>query len=255
MKLRTLALLLFFAVGTFFAQDKPQDKIVSPKSFEYRPKPVGLKYLEFLPKGYEAKGEKKWPMILFLHGAGERGTNVWRVNIHGPAKYAAAHPEFPFVLISPLCSADTAWSDDALLALLDQVQASHKIDTNRVYLTGLSMGGFGTWSLGMKHPERFAAIAPICGGGDSIYVILAAKGYLKETWPYLKTLPIWVFHGAKDTVVPIAESEHMVKTLEASGVDMSKVKFTIYPEAQHDAWSETYSNPELYDWFLKQERK
>jgi predicted peptidase len=252
--LTTLLLSITFCFNAL-SSDKPQDKFQKAASFKYQPKPVELNYLHFLPQGYDAKSDKKWPMIFFLHGAGERGSDVWRVSVHGPAKYIVQHSDFPFILISPQCPDNATWNDDALLALLDDVEKKFNVDTNRVYLTGLSMGGFGTWSLGMRHPDRFAAVAPICGGGQSIFILLAAKGFAPDKWAYMKQLPIWVFHGAKDKVVPIAESEHMVKMLEACGADMSKVKFTIYPEATHDSWTETYNNPEFYKWLLEQERK
>lgn len=262
MRLRSLLFLAFvFLAGTHLsaapdapANTKPQDKILSADSFRFQPRPIELKYLKFLPKGYEADANKKWPLILFLHGAGERGEQVWRASIHGPSKYALEHPEFPFILITPLCPADTTWSNDALLALLNDIESRYQVDKARVYLTGLSMGGYGTWSFGLSYPERFAAMAPICGGGRSIEILLAAKGYAPAKWVALKNMPIWVFHGEKDTVVPISESEHMVNALKTSGVDMTNVKFTRYPNAQHDSWSETYRNPAFYEWLLKHQR-
>jgi len=125
--------------------------------------------------------------------------------------------------------------------LLDDIVERYRIDEERVYVTGLSMGGFGTWALAGASPERFAAIAPICGGGrrSDARRIAQAK------------LPTWVFHGAKDRVVPFEESQHMVDILEKLGGD---VKFTVYPKAQHDSWTETYNNPELYTWLLSQRR-
>jgi predicted peptidase len=135
-----------------------------------------------------------------------------------------------------------------LLALLDNITAKYAVDTKRVYLTGLSMGGYGTWDLGLAYPERFAAIVPICGGGQVITVLLAsdAKGQA------LKTLGVWAFHGGKDPVVPLEESQRMVDALKKAGVP--DVKLTVYPEAQHDSWTETYKNPALYEWLLKHER-
>jgi predicted peptidase len=118
---------------------------------------------------------------------------------------------------------------------LDEVIAEYRIDEQRIYLTGLSMGGFGTWRLAMAYPDRFAALAPVCGGGDPDQAHLVAH------------LPTWVFHGAKDDVVSIENSKKMVAALKKAGCD---VKFTIYPDAGHDSWTETYNNPELYDWFL-----
>ena len=202
-------------------------------------------YLLFLPHGYDATATNRCPLILFLHGAGERGTNLWLVAKHGPPKIVTLETNFPFIVVSPQCPAGKIWSNDLLLALLDDVENKFAVDLHRVYLTGISMGGFGTWSLGLSHPERFAAIAPICGGGELITPLLADKSQLI-------TLPVWAFHGAKDPVVPLEESERMVKLLKKYGVH--EVKFTIYPEAQHDCWTETYANPELFAWFLQHAR-
>ncbi len=208
-----------------------------------------LDYLLFLPKGYDAGAEKRWPMILFLHGAGERGTNVWKVAVHGPPKNVATHPDFPFIVVSPQCPEDHVWSKDVLLALLDDFTKAYAVDTNRIYLTGLSMGGYGTWDLGLAHPEKFAAIVPICGGGETISVLLASPAKAAA----LKTLGVWAFHGAKDPVVSLSESQRMVDALKKAGAQ--DVKLTVYPEAGHDSWTETYNNPDLYDWLLKHERR
>jgi len=210
---------------------------------------IQLDYLLFLPKGYEAKSEKRWPLILFLHGAGERGTNVWKVATHGPPKNVTSNPDFPFIVVSPQCPEGEIWSNDALLALLDEITLKHAVDTSRIYLTGLSMGGYGTWRLGLTHPEKFAAIVPICGGGELITVLVANGQKAKA----LKTLGVWVFHGGKDPVVPLEESQRMVELVKKAGV--RDVKLKIYPEAGHDSWTETYKDPELYDWLLKHERK
>ncbi len=132
---------------------------------------------------------------------------------------------------------------------LNAVTKKYALDASRVYLTGISMGGYGTWSLGLLHPEKFAAIAPICGGGETIDVLLASRKKSKT----LKTLAVWAFHGAQDPTVPLEESEHMVAALQKAGV--KEVDLTVYPEAAHDSWTETYENPELYEWFLRHERK
>jgi predicted peptidase len=213
-----------------------------------RTRTVDLNYLLFLPKGYDPKGTKKWPLMLFLHGAGERGTDVWKVAVHGPPKQVTSNPDFPFILVSPQCPDDRIWSNDDLLVLLEEMTRKHSVDESRVYLTGLSMGGYGTWSLGLAHPEKFAAIAPICGGGDMISVLLAGR----DRGPALKSLGVWAFHGGKDPVVPVEESERMIGALKKAGV--KDVKLTVYPEAGHDSWTETYKNPELYDWLLQHHR-
>lgn len=207
-----------------------------------------LNYLLFLPKDYDPARAEGWPMILFLHGAGERGEDLSLVKKHGPPRIVEHDPEFPFIVVSPQCPADRTWSNSELLGLLDQVTATCHVDTNRVYLTGLSMGGYGTWSLGLAYPERFAAIAPVCGGGEWISVVLASESNRQA----LQSLGIWAFHGAKDPVVPLAESERMVDALKKVGA--RDVKLTVYPEAGHDAWTETYDNPLFYQWLLQRRR-
>jgi predicted peptidase len=205
-------------------------------------------YLLYLPKGYEADAGKRWPLILFLHGAGERGTDLRKVAVHGPPKVAPTLPDFGFIVASPQCPEGETWSSDLLLALLDEVMRDCRVDPRRVYLTGLSMGGYGTWDLGIAHPERFAAIAPICGGGQTINVLLPSP----EKAQALKTLGVWAFHGGKDPIVPLEESQRMVEALKRAGVP--DVKLTVYPEAGHDSWTETYNNPEFYQWLLAHKR-
>jgi predicted peptidase len=241
-----LALLLGSNIPSLHSQDEtPTNQ--KAESFERTiTQTVGADYLLFLPKGYDAEEGKRWPLILFLHGAGERGTNIHLVTKHGPPKLVQDQEksDFPFVVVSPQCPDGATWSNDLLLALLDEVTGKHAVDTNRIYLTGLSMGGYGTWSLGLSHPDRFAAIAPICGGGDLITILLPGQ----RTARALRALPVWAFHGAKDELVKLSESERMVNALRRIGND---AKLTIYPEAGHDSWTETYNNPELYGWFLR----
>lgn len=207
-----------------------------------------LDYLLFLPKGYAEQTEKQWPLILFLHGAGERGSDLKLVTKHGPPKLVKDRPDFPFIVVSPQCPTGTTWQPDTVMALLDDVQAHYRVDAKRVYLTGLSMGGYGTWSTGVRNPERFAAIAPICGGGTRIDVLLGAREK-KET---LQSLPVWAFHGAKDPVVPLEESVRMVDALKKAGA--KDIQLTVYPDAQHDSWTEAYNNPKLFEWFLSHSR-
>ncbi|MEQ8786382.1 MAG: prolyl oligopeptidase family serine peptidase [Pirellulaceae bacterium] len=198
---------------------------------------VEMDYLLYLPKDYEK--QESWPLLLFLHGSGERGDDLELVKKHGPPKLAGEGESFPFLVASPQCPADSRWQPHELTALLDDLEKKYKVDADRIYVTGLSMGGFGTWALAAHTPKRFAAIVPICGGGEARW----ARNYGK--------LPVWVFHGAKDTAVPVARSEEMVEAIKKRDGD---VKLTIYPEAGHDSWTETYANPELYTWLLKQKR-
>lgn len=209
---------------------------------------LAANYLLCLPDGYGADASQRWPLILFLHGAGERGDDIWQVAKHAPPKIDTTATNFPFIVVSPQCPPGENWSDEVLLALLDEIESQYAVDTQRVYLTGLSMGGFGTWSLGVSHPDRFAAIAPICGGGEFIKVYLAAERHQAA----LTSLGVWAFHGGKDPVVPLEESQRMVSYLRKLGV--SEVKLTVYPEAEHDSWTQTYANPELFAWFLQHSR-
>jgi predicted peptidase len=197
--------------------------------------PVTVSYHLFLPQGYDT-AKSQWPLIFFLHGAGERGDNLELVKKHGPPNLVQTNPDFPFIVVSPQCPSGQWWNTTDLITLLDEIINTYRVDPNRVYLTGLSMGGYGSWQLGTEHPERFAAIAPICGGG----LYLRVKRELND-------VPIWVFHGAKDSVVPIEESQRLVNALKEAGAD---VRFTVYPDAGHDSWTETYNNPHLYQWFL-----
>lgn len=229
------------------AQD--QFKTQQPKSFETEIKrTVEARYLLFLPGGYADDDSKQWPLILFLHGAGERGTNLLQVTRHGPPRIVENNPDFPFIVVSPQCPPGQRWDTDVLVALLDEVERLYRVDQRRIYLTGLSMGGFGTWNLGLTHPERFAAIAPICGGGDPLVLLLGDPARRKA----VQTLPVWAFHGARDPVVRLEESERMVNALRKIGAQ--NVQLTVYPKAQHDSWTETYDNPRLYEWFLEHRR-
>ncbi len=206
---------------------------------------ASLEYLRCLPKGYGETPGKKWPLILFLHGAGERGCDIEQVKKHGIARVVEER-DLPFVTLAPQCPANHWWSDylPALDDLLTEAIAGLNIDPRRIYLTGLSMGGFGTWHMAAEYPRRFAAIVPICGGMAWMY------GF-PERVSEMACIPTWVFHGAKDSVVPLGASQAMVARLNACGGD---VRFTIYPDADHDSWTETYNNPELYDWLLSHQK-
>ncbi|MFT5324504.1 MAG: putative peptidase [Planctomycetaceae bacterium] len=208
------------------------------KSVQYEGKvTVRQNYLLSLPDGYEK--QDAWPLLIFLHGSGERGSDIELVKKHGPPKLVDAGRKFPFIVVSPQCPKNQHWQASVLDGLLDGLQSKLKVDPKKIYLTGLSMGGQGTYSWAALSKERFAAIVPICGSGD-------------RTWgPRLAGLPTWIFHGVKDTAVPFEKSEQMVKALKNAGFDP---KFTIYPEAGHDSWTETYDNPKLYKWLLQQSR-
>jgi predicted peptidase len=189
-------------------------------------------YWFYLPEDYYEN--EATPLILFLHGAGERGDSLSLVKKHGPSKILE-NESMPFIVISPQCPKEQWWDVELLNALVEKIIAGYNVDRQRVYLTGLSMGGYGTWALSIAYPEKFAAIAPVCGGGDTTKV------------HKIKDIPVWVFHGAKDNAVPHERSVEMVEALQKAG---GEVKFTLYPDANHDSWTETYDNPELYEWFL-----
>lgn len=197
---------------------------------------VQLEYLAHVPGGKPPGGGTRWPALLFLHGAGERGTNLSAVAVHGPPLLVKECKPMPFIVISPQCPPGQRWDADALRALAHQVLRKYPIDPDRFYLTGLSMGGGGTWELAAAEPGLFAAIAPICGRANTSLA------------PRLRELPTWVFHGAKDDVVPISASQEMVDAVRSAG---GSVKFTIYPEAGHDSWTTAYNNPLLYQWLLE----
>lgn len=205
-----------------------------------------LNYLLYLPTDYIQGADKKWPLMLFLHGAGERGNDVNRVAIHGPLSHVKQGTNFPFIIVAPQCPAGQLWENEPLLQLLDKITADYRVDTNRIYLTGLSMGGYGTWKLGLAHPEKFAALAPICGGVNMIDVILGTRDKRK----HLERLPIWAFHGEKDEVVPLNESERIVNGLKQVG--MTNVRLTVYPDVRHDSWKPAYADPGFYEWLLQQ---
>lgn len=249
---RKILIPMFIALVTLFSMSCTSSKELTKVNLGQHPqvfekeirKTVQANYLLYLPEDY-LTSQKDFPLILFLHGAGERGNDVSKIEIHGPPKLIAKEGKsFPFVIVSPQCPKEDWWTSgkqlDILNAFLDNILENYRIDKDRIYLTGLSMGGYGTWSLAAAHPDRFAAIAPICGGGN--------------TWDARRVanLPVWVFHGAKDQVVPIEKSEIMVAALEKAG---GSVEFTVYPEAGHDSWTETYNNPDLYEWFLKHSRR
>ncbi len=232
-----LLLMLFVCAIEVQAEEKLQSGRQAAASLNTTV-PVKMNYLLYLPENYEQK--EKWPLLLFLHGSGERGDNLDLVTIHGPPMLVKKGKQFPFIVISPQCPKGQLWQPIELTALLDDVEKKYRVDKDRVYVTGLSMGGFGTWSLAAHTPYRFAALAPICGGGEKFWV------------KKIKHVPIWVFHGAKDTGVPLERSSSLVEVLKKANAD---VTFTVYPDAGHNSWTESYDNPKLYEWFLKQKRK
>ena len=204
LSLATAGVLLAISSTTWAADSSAHGDAGQQKPAELnRTTKVTMKYLIYLPKDYDQKDS--WPVLLFLHGSGERGDNLDLVKKHGPPKLIGAGKQFPFIVVSPQCPNGRWWEAVELATLLDEIVEKYKVDQDRIYVTGLSMGGFGTWSLAEYQPNRFAAIVPICGGGEV---------YWSET---LAHIPAWVFHGAKDSAVPPERSKQMVEALKKDG--------------------------------------
>ncbi|HEU4470510.1 MAG TPA: dienelactone hydrolase family protein [Flavisolibacter sp.] len=196
-------------------------------------------YLLYLPEGYEKDTAARWPLVLFLHGSGESGTDLQKVKAHGPPELVEKGRNFPFIVVSPQSYVPSGWDVAALHKLLLHIKQAYRVDQDRVYATGLSMGGFGTWELAMKYPGEFAAIAPVCGGGDTA-----------NAWKF-RNVPVWCFHGARDEVVLPQSSRNMVNAAKKFN---PSVRFTLYPEADHNSWDSAYNGNALYDWLLSHKR-
>ncbi len=202
-------------------------------------KPVELEYLLYEPAGARAD-DGPWPLILFLHGAGERGDDLNQVRTQGlPAKIERDGP-LPALVAAPQCPAGGWWRPVELKALLDHLLTTQPVDRDRVYLTGLSMGGTGTWLLAAECPEMFAALAPVCGRT------------LRLRAAPIADLPIWVVHGDADPVVHVRNSELMVEYLASAGAE--RLKFTKVPGGTHDVWTDFYADPQFYEWLFAQRR-
>jgi predicted peptidase len=203
-----------------------------------------LRYLLYRPHGDPPP--EGWPLVLFLHGSGERGAELSSLQRHGLPRLVEEGRDFPFLILSPQCPERARWYGllTALEDVLDEVIAAEKVDVERVHLTGLSMGGYGCWHLGARSPDRFAAVVPICGGG------LPSRGFPGRV-RRLRELAVWAFHGELDEIVCPEETVRLVEELRACG---GRVKLTLYPGVGHDSWTATYANPELYRWLLEQRR-
>ncbi|MBS0393872.1 MAG: dienelactone hydrolase family protein [Proteobacteria bacterium] len=199
------------------------------------------RFLLYLPAGFEAHGATRYPLLIFLHGSGEAGDDLERLKAHGPPRLVAEGRSYPFIIAAPQSTHGVPRGFDPLEldAMLDELMARLPVDPDRVYITGLSMGGEWSYGWASRHPERFAAIAPVSG-----------------TWETrdacrLREVPVWAFHGAHDDVVPLAGDEAMVEAINACG---GHARLTVYPQAGHDAWTPAYADPALYDWLLQQRR-
>lgn len=218
-----------------------------------------LHYLLQTPSG--KKPESGWPFILFLHGYGECGTDLEQVKKHGPPKLVRKIDALKgCIIVSPQCPRDSWWRVDALHALVEEVTMIRgDIDRRRLYVTGLSMGGYGIWSFISRHPSYFAAAIPICGGGDPLRLPAnrppVKEGIKNEFDPAglkrASNLPVWTFHGSEDRSVPIGETEMLVRSLRSAGA--RHVRFTVYPKVGHvAAWQRAYRNPQVWEWFFSQ---
>ncbi len=235
------ALLLGFLPAFALAADKPTTGFVDEtfKNADGSESP----YVVFVPKSYD--GTKPYPVILFLHGSGEtKGGKQKPVEVGIGKAIKAREATFPFITVIPQSEKRTwnADSDDGkrAMAILDEVEKAYKTDPKRIYLTGLSMGGYGTWSLAAAHPEKWAAIAPICGGGHP------------EDAEKIKNIPCWCFHGDADTAVPVKKSQEMIEALKKAGAEP---KYTEYPKVGHNSWDKACATDELYTWLLEAKKK
>ena len=200
---------------------------------------VTMNYLLFLPADYKADAKQGFPLLLFQHGSGERGSDLELVKKHGPPKLVEEKPDFPFVTVSPQCPLEQRWDAAQLSTLVDYLEANYNLDKDRLYVTGLSMGGSGTWDLIAQEPKRFAAAIPICGGGGGDDFTRAKL---------FADLPLWAFYGDQDRPAGLKQCQDFIAAVAATGNE--EAKMTIYPNVGHDSWTETYANPEVYKWLL-----
>lgn len=219
-------------------------------------------YQVYVPREYAAAGERRFPVILFLHGAGERGADGLAQTEVGLGPALRRRPSrYPAIVVFPQAPQDSAWTGraaEAAMAALDRTEAEFRTDPERVYLTGISMGGHGTWYLAYRHPERFAAIAPVCGfvrrmfGGREVTAVPASDGEPFEALARrLASVPTWIFHGEADPVVPVEESRRAAAALEAAG---GNVRYSELPGVGHNAWDPAYASPGFTDWLFAQRR-
>ena len=256
--LPSICLVLF--LGGLAARSLLADELAD--RFEKRPfkNADGQTLLYRLLKPAQVEAGKKYPLVLFLHGAGERGNDNTKPLIHGVKTFATAEflEKYPCYVVVPQCPENTKWADidwtvekvifpekesePATLAMkcLDGIEKEFPIDTDREYVTGLSMGGFGTWDAIVRHPQRFAAAVPVCSG------VNLSKA------PVIAHLPIWAFHGAKDQVVKVERSREIITALKTAG---GNPKYTEYPDVGHDSWNGAYKDREMYEWLFAQRKK
>ncbi|MFZ5550563.1 MAG: dienelactone hydrolase family protein [Pseudomonadota bacterium] len=198
-----------------------------------------LRHWVDLPAGYAEAPDRRWPLIVFLHGSGERGHDLAAVRIHGLPKHLDAGERAPAIVVSPQCEPDFDWDPHLLHALLIDLKARWRIDERRVTATGLSMGGAGCWDWAMQYPDDLAGIAPVCGFGRWLRI------------KRMRAVPVRAYHGLDDTVVPPQASRDLVDALRAAG---GQAELTLYPGVGHDAWNPAYADPALLPWLLARQR-
>lgn len=207
--------------------------------------PSSLNYLLFIPRETTAAINGKYPLIFFLHGIGESGSDLWKVKGEGLPKILDGNNTFPFIVVSPQCPSSTEWyynrTDIKLNRLLDSIIARYPVDTNRIYITGLSMGGIGTMDMAIRYPSRFAAVMPVAFRIEPGWDVCA-----------IKNIPMWAFHGRLDPVIPLEKAQSAISSLISCG---GNPLFTIYSDLFHDCWTRTYANPAVYDWLLTNKKQ
>lgn len=199
---------------------------------------VDIGYLLHIPK--DVKSQK--PLIVFLHGSGEKGTDVTLLRKQGPLKYIK-EKEIDAYILAPQCRENEFWNAESVYRLIQKIVRENNIDANRIYLTGLSLGGWGTLKLGMAHPEMFAALVPICGFTDRMD---------RDELCRIAAIPTRIYHGLLDDVVDVDYASQIYKKLKTCN---AKVTLTIFEDADHNSWDRVYDNEEIYDWMLSQSRK
>lgn len=236
----------------------PAEDLYQPLVFK-NDKGQVLHYRLMIPQGYDPQGSEKYPLVLFLHGAGERGDDNGKQLVHGTKEFAKPEnrAKYPAFVLAPQCPEGKRWvevdwtldahqqlPDDSdtvklVLQLMGKLQKDFRIDQHRQYVTGLSMGGYGTWDLITRHPDLWAAAAPVCAGGDEAVAAKAAK------------IPVWAFHGDQDTVVKPHRSRNMVAAIQKAG---GEPRYTEYPGVGHNSWDAAYADPKLMEWMFAQKR-
>jgi predicted peptidase len=209
----------------------------APQSRQTKQTDAGLRYLLHLPAAYESRSA--WPLILFLHGAGERGKDLELVKREGLPRILETLPDFPFVVVSPQETKERRWTADGLAALLDEVAGKYHVDRARVYATGLSSGAVAALELAIRYPARLAAVATV------------AANEIPAELCRMKEVPVWIFHNARDERVSVGRAKKLARAIESCG---GEAKLTIFPADGHDAWTETYRRKDLYEWFLRQRK-